>query len=201
MATTTPNYGWDVPTSSDYVKLGAVAIETLGDDIDATLFSVTGGKNVGLQHLNTTTVSSAAAVNIDNVFTSAYQNYRIVFRPTAGGGVMNLQTRTAGSTNATSYFTALFGYDYAGGTAGVFQNNATTFTFLTAHTPERSSWICDVIDPKATVTTNFTSFGNRGDSFLFGSCMFLNAASVDGIRISQASGTFSGTIRIYGYKD
>ena len=39
MATTTPNFGWDVPTSTDYVKDGAAAIETLGDDIDATLIS------------------------------------------------------------------------------------------------------------------------------------------------------------------
>jgi hypothetical protein len=27
MATTTPNYGWPVPTDTDYVKDGAAAIE------------------------------------------------------------------------------------------------------------------------------------------------------------------------------
>jgi hypothetical protein len=37
MATTTPNNGWSVPTSSDYVAQGAVAIETLGDAIDASV--------------------------------------------------------------------------------------------------------------------------------------------------------------------
>jgi len=37
MATTTPNNGWAVPTSTDYVKDGAVAIETLGDAIDASV--------------------------------------------------------------------------------------------------------------------------------------------------------------------
>jgi hypothetical protein len=35
MATTTPQFGWSVPTSTDYVKDGAAAIETLGDAIDA----------------------------------------------------------------------------------------------------------------------------------------------------------------------
>jgi hypothetical protein len=35
MATTTPQFGWAVPTSTDYVKDGAAAIETLGDAIDA----------------------------------------------------------------------------------------------------------------------------------------------------------------------
>ena len=37
MATTTPNNGWAVPTSTDYVKDGATAIETLGDAIDASV--------------------------------------------------------------------------------------------------------------------------------------------------------------------
>ena len=39
MATTTPNYLWSVPTSSDLVKNGATAIETLGDSVDASLWS------------------------------------------------------------------------------------------------------------------------------------------------------------------
>jgi hypothetical protein len=43
MATTTPNFGWSVPTSSDLVKNGATAIETLGDAIDASLVDLKGG--------------------------------------------------------------------------------------------------------------------------------------------------------------
>jgi hypothetical protein len=43
MSTTTPNFGWVVPTSSDLVKNGAVAIETLGDSIDASMVDLKGG--------------------------------------------------------------------------------------------------------------------------------------------------------------
>ena len=43
MATTTPNFGWAVPTSSDLVKNGATAIETLGDSIDASMAELKGG--------------------------------------------------------------------------------------------------------------------------------------------------------------
>jgi hypothetical protein len=43
MATTTPNFGWPVPTSTDLVKDGAVAIENLGDAIDASLLDLKGG--------------------------------------------------------------------------------------------------------------------------------------------------------------
>jgi hypothetical protein len=43
MATTTPNFGWPVPTSTDLVKDGATAIESLGDSIDASLLDLKGG--------------------------------------------------------------------------------------------------------------------------------------------------------------
>jgi hypothetical protein len=40
MATTTPNFGWSVPTNTDLVKDGALAIETLGDAIDGRFGNV-----------------------------------------------------------------------------------------------------------------------------------------------------------------
>ena len=43
MATTTPNFGWDIPQSTDLVKDGATAIETLGDGIDASFVDLKGG--------------------------------------------------------------------------------------------------------------------------------------------------------------
>jgi hypothetical protein len=43
MATTTPNFGWPVPTSTDLVKDGATAIEALGDAIDASMLDFKGG--------------------------------------------------------------------------------------------------------------------------------------------------------------
>jgi hypothetical protein len=43
MPTTTPNFGWSVPVSTDLVKDGATAIETLGDSIDASLLDLKGG--------------------------------------------------------------------------------------------------------------------------------------------------------------
>jgi hypothetical protein len=37
MATVTTNNGWDIPQSTDYVKLGADAIAALGQDIDTSV--------------------------------------------------------------------------------------------------------------------------------------------------------------------
>jgi hypothetical protein len=43
MATTTTNYGWDIPQSTDLVKDGATAIATLGQDIDTAFVDLKGG--------------------------------------------------------------------------------------------------------------------------------------------------------------
>jgi hypothetical protein len=43
MATTTTNFGWDIPQSTDLVKDGATAIATLGQDIDTAMVDLKGG--------------------------------------------------------------------------------------------------------------------------------------------------------------
>ena len=45
MATTTTNFGWDIPQSTDLVKDGATAIATLGQDIDTALVDLKGGNS------------------------------------------------------------------------------------------------------------------------------------------------------------
>lgn len=43
MATTTTNFGWDIPQSTDLVKDGATAIAALGSDIDTSMVDLKGG--------------------------------------------------------------------------------------------------------------------------------------------------------------
>ena len=75
MATTTPNYGWPVPTSTDYVKDGATAIEALGDAIDATVFGL---GSTGLTLVKTQTIGTAVStVVVTGAFSTNYDNYQI----------------------------------------------------------------------------------------------------------------------------
>ena len=84
MATTTPNFGWSVPTSSDLLKNGATAIETLGDSIDASLVDLKGG---------TTGQVLAKATNTDMDFSWT--------TPAGGGGSMTLLSTTTLSGTST----------------------------------------------------------------------------------------------------
>ena len=88
MATTTPNFGWTVPTSSDLVKNGATAIETLGDAIDASLVDLKGG---------TTGQVLSKASNTDMDFT---------WGTAASGGGMTLLSTTS-LTGATTTISSI----------------------------------------------------------------------------------------------
>lgn len=74
MATTTPNFGWSVPTSTDLVKDGATAIETLGDAIDASMADLKGGTTGQVLKKNSNTdmdfVWSADSAGMTNPMTT-----------------------------------------------------------------------------------------------------------------------------------
>lgn len=72
MATTTPNFGWPVPTSTDLVKDGATAIEALGDSIDASLLDLKGGTTGQVLAKNTNTDMDFTWVTSDDA--NAIQN-------------------------------------------------------------------------------------------------------------------------------
>jgi hypothetical protein len=55
----------------------------------------------GLTLLNTTTFTSATTVNVDNVFTSAFVNYKIIVTATAAAGHDSAFTLRAGGVNST----------------------------------------------------------------------------------------------------
>jgi hypothetical protein len=78
MATTTPNFGWSVPTSTDLVKDGATAIELLGDSIDASLVDLKGG---------TTGQVLSKASNADMDFTWVTDAAGDITGVTAGTGI------------------------------------------------------------------------------------------------------------------
>lgn len=78
MATTTTNFGWDIPQSTDLVKDGATAIAALGQDIDTAFIDLKGG---------TTGQILTKATNTDLDYTWASPSPGDITAVTAGTGI------------------------------------------------------------------------------------------------------------------
>jgi hypothetical protein len=200
MATTTPNYGWDVPTSSDYVKQGAVAIETLGDDIDATLWTALGGNYPGLRLIKKQAIGSGvSSVNVTSAFSATYEAYRIVITGVTAS-TSDLLTLKLGAV-ATGYYQTRISFTYAGVADNGFDNNTVRWTVCARG--DATNGISGAFDLLNPFLTKY--------KFLHGGVAVPTAAgTVNGIlqsttsttdfTIAPSSGTITGgTIYVYGY--
>ena len=112
MSTTTPNFGWTVPTSSDLVKNGATAIETLGDSVDAsfaglTVNAQTGATSTavkadGLNSIVTMDNASANTFYIPTDATYAFPTGTTLLGYMKGAGVTTITATTPGTTTINS---------------------------------------------------------------------------------------------------
>jgi hypothetical protein len=143
MATTTPNFGWPVPTSTDLVKNGATAIEALGDAIDASMADLEGG---------TTGQILSKASNTDMDFTWV--------APTTGDitGVTVTSPITGGGTSGS----VAIGYDStAGTTLALNAQTGTTYTLVVADAANKLVQLNNASAITLTVPPSVFSVGNQ----------------------------------------
>jgi len=206
MATTTPNYGWTVPTSTDLVKDGATAIETLGDAIDASMNTALGTKKAGMVLLQSVAFSGVSSQSLPaSTFSATYKFYKIVVAGTSSGDVgFTGRLRASGSDNTTLNYSM----------TGVFTNNAAGpsrtnsagvngWEIGTVGTNGFSSEI-DLFYPfdtgfKKTYTCHsFANYGADRDNRLIGG-QFNATTQFDSFTIFPSSGTITGEVTVYGY--
>jgi hypothetical protein len=158
----------------------------------------------GLVLINTTSFSGVVTQSIDNVFTSAYENYRVLIRytDTSAGANLNIRFRVGGvdAAGATTYkyveqdstttVTALRGNS----NQGVIGNSANTATQLNTST-------LDIFSPALATATAWSCFALSNTS---SGLMRLTAGNhavataYDGFTIIS-TGTISGKVYVYGY--
>lgn len=99
MATTTPNFGWSVPTSTDLVKDGATAIETLGDSIDASLVDLKGGTSGQVLSKNSNTDMDFTWIAQDDSSLTINAQTGTSYTAVIGDGLNTLVTMDNASAN------------------------------------------------------------------------------------------------------
>jgi len=206
MATTTPNYGWTVPTSTDLVKDGATAIETLGDAIDASMNTALGTKKAGMVLLNTTSFSAVSSASLPaNTFTATYDNYRIILNCSSTAfSFIQIRLRAAGADNTTSnYFsgmnnTALVGGGITADPGGAVGNIMSRMGF--SNVADSIDIFYDIYNPFATKKTGLTGMQSRSDSILTSLAgFFQTTTSFDSLSFIPSAGTITGSVSVYGY--
>lgn len=279
MATTTTNFGWDIPQSTDLVKDGATAIAALGQDIDTALVDLKGGTtgqvlakasgtdldfswvaaddtnaiqnaivdlkgdliaataadtparlavgtngqvltadstaSTGLAwatvsgsdivRISTTSFSASSAVNLNDIFSTTYKNYMIMFNITSASGTGNLQSRmrVSGADNTTTNYYSVYDYIAASSaTAGSTKKSAATEWQFTFVSDAQTAIPFTVSNPFETVQT-FVAAPDffAGDGYKVNAAgWFSSVTSFTGMSFFPTTGTISGEVTVYGMK-
>jgi hypothetical protein len=205
MATTTPNYGWTVPTSTDLVKDGATAIETLGDAIDASMNTALGTNKAMGVLLSTVSFSAVASQSINNVFSTTYDNYFLTGNLSTTGGDITLRLRVAGADDsAANYAYGLFRKDMNSTTFGNDTESTTATGFAVAITNPSSTtagYKLYINNPFVTARTTFegTTISNTLNAYYTSGIKQATTSFTGFTLICSGAFTMTGNVSVYGY--
>jgi hypothetical protein len=201
------------PTANDSLNLPSHSTQhaNANDAIEAVEdYLLNGAGKTGLVHLHTTDTTTTTAVNIDNVFTSAYKNYRIVISVTAtndASTIFVMKLRAGGSTVAGSSYKYAYTNINTAGTASTSVNNGTDnflLNFITS-TNGNNSMVIDLNNPQINTRTTGTVqvMGYDSTWVARNGGLFHDAVQqIDGMRLEIDGGsTITYTLQIFGYRN
>ena len=196
---------------------GQVIYET---DTDKTLvwngsawvyLSTSTANPVGLELISSGSFSGTTSYN--NVFTSAYDNYRLVISNVSftGSATLGMRLRAGGADQGASgsdYFTAYLGFYVTAATNNATINGGSYWFFPTASTATITNFgvpsTMDLFGPQKTQRTYGHVFGIGYDGNFYtrlGMAEYNATTACDGFTLySTSANTISGTVQIYGYK-
>ncbi len=153
----------------------------------------------------TQSFTTSSTINLDDCFSSTYDNYKIFFNvnSTATGTDLRIRFRTGGTTNSSASYGS--GWTYTGFPGGSVGQKGTVQGSTTIYFQDVSSEPCstqmEIINPFGAFRTNATWLGVQGNDYAVnGGGQFEGSTSFDGISFILGSGTITGTVSVYGYK-
>ena len=190
-------------STSGYVEIAPPAVGS-----SQVLTLPTDSVQPGLVLVNKTDISAASSVSVNNCFSSTYDNYRIVF---SGIGTVTATTtvkfrlRASGSdTSAGYYLSGVYGSQAAGPTRAY---NPNTSEYYASEIGDiENAFTLDVFRPQvaSTRTSLINLYSGPGSASSFFGTYYgyiNNTGQFDGFTLFVSSGTFTGTIRVYGYRN
>jgi hypothetical protein len=160
----------------------------------------------GLTLLNRTAFSAAGSVSLNNLFSAAYDDYRIMITITgssAGGGI-NVRLRAGGVDNSSANYYNNRMYAYLTTVASEGAGAETAFGATLERSAGNSVGAYDFFMPFATNITSMVGL----NTFLYGTAQHTSfksgqttvTTSYDGFTLFPNSGTITGNLEVYGYR-
>lgn len=170
----------------------------------ASLSGVLGAtQDRGLSFITSTTFSAASSVSVDGCFTASYTNYLLIIDVTSQSAAvaLTLKLRVSGTDASTNY--GLHG-NY-GGTVGSGAVNDNSVGYWATISPAASGtghMTVTLLRPAEASATKalFAAWDNRGVGVHVGGTHD-TATAYDGLTLGPTSGTITGTLRAYGYRN
>lgn len=157
----------------------------------------------GLDLITSETFSDESAVSIDNCFTATYEAYRyLIYGTNSTAQNLNFRLRSSGSDDSTAsaYVTQTVEASSSVASGASFTSNLGVITYVNTAMIVGSG---DIFRPALAVPTFVTGIGGRNPStYTLGISVYHNQSTAyDGLTIFPGTGSMTGTIKIFGYKD
>lgn len=194
------------PTANDSLNLPSHSTQhsNANDAIEAVEdYLLNGAGKAGLVFIKTVTVGSGVStVSVSDVFSSTYDNYRVVIGGVDASSATNLRIQFGATSN--EHYGSLFYDSYdASDTNYTRGANQSTFTIAICGTSDDTSSSFDVLSPNLAkrTTASGTHNGFRYSGWLGGAVNTTTQYTSFNILVTGGATLTGGTIKVYGYRN
>lgn len=179
---------------------GSVSIDAPATGSNVTLELPTDSIKPGLVLVAAQSFSAVSSVSVNNCFSGTYRNYRILISYSATAFDMLMRFRSAGSDVSTNNHARTLLY-VTNSASGSQASTLSSWQFA-SHNSGVNIVALDVFGPALSAAKYGLATLYAGDSsfqaYGFGGGP---TTAMDGLSLISNSGTLTGTLRVYGYRD
>jgi hypothetical protein len=162
---------------------------------------------IGMWHLNTTTFTTQNSVNVDSVFSSDYNHYRVLISASgsSAGATMDMNFRTTTTDIGNVYYRRGFYWINNAVDLSAGPNTYLYINNLTNNTNTRNLVTLDIFNPNIAANTSMMnhSFDLQNVLSIHLGYFVNNTTQYTGFNLNcarSAGSTMTGSVSVYGYR-
>lgn len=198
---------FNVANAYTKTETDAVAVASTGLRMVVPTSVAVGSGTGSVDSNGAVTFSGASSISLNDAFSTTYQNYKILLNldSNSAGAFISMRLRVSGADNSTtSYAHTTYRNRMGSASLAAYTQTAdgnTFFRILTEAQTETTTGSYDVFNPFISEYTQVSGIGtNNLDTFGFAGS-FNATTSFTGFTLLPNTGTITGTVRVYGYKN